>query len=114
MDVEKKAINYVNKLDFRIEGDSSGKYLYDAFIDGYHEAFRWRNIKKELPKNEEIILIQNTDKRVCDYSIIKVFIDENTNKIIDAKNVQTGRHIEPQYLEFIIRWRPIEPVTRNS
>lgn len=36
--VEEKAIRFVAKLKFRIDGDSSGKYIYDAFLAGYNEA----------------------------------------------------------------------------
>jgi hypothetical protein len=36
--IEDKAIEYVNKLKFRIEGDSSGKCIYDAYLAGYNEA----------------------------------------------------------------------------
>lgn len=43
--IEEKAIEYVNKLKFRIKGDSSGKCIYDAYLAGYNEAKETTNLE---------------------------------------------------------------------
>lgn len=51
--VEEKAIRFVAKLKYRINDDSSGKYIYDAFLAGYNEA-------KKTTTEKDIIMTQKT------------------------------------------------------
>lgn len=57
--IEEKAIGYVNKTGYRIDGDSSGKHLYDAFLAGAAFAQEWTPVEKELPESGITVLVRD-------------------------------------------------------
>ncbi len=89
---EEKAIEYVNKLKFRIEGDSSGKCIYDAYLAGYNEAMRWRDPKEELPKDEQVLVKTDKDEIL----LVTYWVEKGDFVYWDA----------PVYN--VVGWRPIE------
>ncbi len=102
--MENKALKYVNQLGYRMEGDSSGKYLYDAYLAGYLEATRWRDVEDELPEYDTRVLIRSiiaNDDTLCIYTVDS--LSSKTKEWEATFCFQTK----------VTHWRPIEPETRN-
>ena len=100
---EEKAIEYSNSEG--IYDEHGETLLHMGYLAGHNEAMRWRDPKEELPKIEEMVLIQ-VQIRYTD-TIVKVF--PSIGILSECGLTHKMRLVDTHRSNgLIIGWRPIE------
>lgn len=96
--LENKAYEYASQRYYELTQDQQNDFNHDeverAFIAGYTEALRWRDVNEELPEEPYEVLVQST---------------RGKHAIATYTNM-TGWVLQPNARGFgsVIKWRPIE------
>ena len=105
MTVEEKAERYIKNGWGELNVGGWRARMKESFVAGHKEALRWRDPEKELPKIDEMVLIQ-VQIRYTD-TIVKVF--PSIGILSECGLTHKMRLVDTHRSNgLIIGWRPIE------